>query len=47
MHSSHLESIVAEACKIVPELHIPEDVQLEAKIRKLAIGVREAKAELG
>jgi len=37
---------VAKACKIVLELHIPEDTQLEAKIRKLATGIREAKTEV-
>jgi len=31
----------------MPELHIPEDAQPEAKIRKLAAGLREAKAEVG
>ena len=45
--SSRLESIVAKACKIVPELHTPQDATPEAKIRKLAGGVREAKAEVG
>lgn len=29
------------------EFHILEDPQLEAKIKKLAAGVREAKAEVG
>lgn len=29
------------------ELHIPDDAQLEAKIRKLASGVHEAKVEVG
>ena len=45
--NSRLESIVAEACRIVPELHIPKDAQLEAKIKKLIAGVREANTEVG
>ncbi len=36
-----------EACKLVPELHIPEDAQLESKVRKLANGVHEAIAKVG
>lgn len=47
MRSSSLESTVAKACKTVPELHIPEDAQVDAKIRKLAAGVQEARAESG
>jgi len=35
-----------EACKTVPELHILDDAQLEAKIRKLATDVREAKEKV-
>lgn len=46
VHSSRLESTVVEACKTLPELHIPEDAQPEAKIRKLAAGVHEAKEEV-
>jgi len=30
--SLSLESVVAEACKIAPELHIPEATQLEANV---------------
>lgn len=45
-HSSPLESAVVEACKTVPELHILDDAQLEAKIRKLATDVREAKEKV-
>lgn len=45
--SSQLESIAAEACRIVLELHILEDAQQEVKIIKLATSVSEAKAELG
>ena len=47
VHSSQLESKVTEACKTVPELHILEDTQPEANIRKLAAGVCEAKEEVG
>ena len=47
MHSSHLESAVAEACKTVPKLHIPKDAEPEAKIRKLAVDVCDARAEVG
>lgn len=36
-----------EACKSVTELQILEDAQLKAKFRKLAFGVREARAEVG
>ena len=46
MRSSSMELAVVEACKIVPKIHIPEDAQLEAKIRKLATGVCEAKVEV-
>ena len=46
-HSSSLESTVVKACKTVPELHIPEDAQLEAKIKKLVTGVREARTKVG
>lgn len=45
--SYRLEASVAEAYRIVPELHISEDAQSEAKIWKLAARVREAKAEVG
>lgn len=38
--------MVAEACKIVLELHIPKEVLLEAKIRKLAAGMGDAKVEV-
>lgn len=38
--------MVAEACRTVSELHIPEEAPLEAKIRKLAAGVRNAKIEV-
>lgn len=42
-----MESVVVEACKTVPELHIPEDAQPKAKIITLVAGVREAKEEVG
>lgn len=38
---------VVEACKTLPELHILEDAQPEAKIQKLVVGIRDAKAEVG
>jgi len=47
MHSSSHELAIAKACKIVPELHIPKDAQPEVKIRKLAVGLRKAKADVG
>lgn len=31
----------------MPKLHIPEDAQWEANIRKLVVGVHEAKVEVG
>ena len=37
---------VAEAGMTVPELHISEEALLEAKIKKLAVGVRDDKAEV-
>lgn len=37
---------VAEAHRIVLELHIPEDTQLEAKFQKLAVVTCKAKAEV-
>jgi len=40
------ETVVVEACKIVLELHIPEEAPLEAKIRKLAAGVCDARTEM-
>lgn len=44
--NSKLQDVVAEACRIVPKLHIPEDTQPEAKIRKLATGVSKEKAKV-
>lgn len=38
--------VVAEACRKIPELHIPEDVSLEAKIKKLATNVCDTKTEV-
>lgn len=38
--------MVVEACRIVTELYIPEEAQLEAKIQRLAMGVHEAKEEV-
>lgn len=46
VQSIHLAVAVAKVCKIVLELQIPQEVPLEAKIRKLAAGVREAKTEV-
>lgn len=40
VHNSWLESVVVEACKTVPELHIPKDAQPEAKIWKLVVGAQ-------
>ena len=45
--SSWLESVVIEAYRIVPDLHILVDAQSEAKIRKLVASLREAKVEVG
>lgn len=39
-------AVVAEACRTVSELHIPEEASVEAKIRKLAVGVCKAKTKL-
>lgn len=47
MGSSSLDSAIAQACKKVPKLHISDDAQPEAKIRKLVAGVHEAKAKFG
>lgn len=44
--SSQLEAAVAEACGTMPKLHILEEAPLEAKIRKLATSVRDAKTEV-
>lgn len=38
--------MVAEACKIVSELHIEEEALLEAKINKITVGVCDAKTEV-
>ena len=37
--NEHTIVVVAKACKTIPELHIPEEEPVEAKIRKLAAGV--------
>lgn len=46
-HSSHMESVVVEACKLVPKLHIPKEAQLEAKVRKLAASMCDSIAKVG
>ena len=44
--SAQLAVGVEKACRTVPELHIPEEAPLEAKIRKLVVGIHDAKAEV-
>ena len=44
--STQLAAAVAEACRTVPELHIPDEAPLEAKIQKLDVGICDAKAEV-
>lgn len=44
--NAQLVVVVAKACRTVQEFHIPEEVQLEAKIQKLAASVRNAKVEV-
>lgn len=44
--NAQLVAMVAEAWKIVLEMHIPEEASLEAKIRKLAVGVCNNKIEV-
>ncbi len=39
-------TVVAEACRIVPKLHIPQEVSVETKISKLATVVRDTKMEV-
>lgn len=39
-------AVVAEACQNFLELDIPEDVLVDARIRKLVAGVRKAQTEL-
>lgn len=41
-----IAAVVVEACITIPELHIPEEAPLEAKIRKLAAGVRDAQIDM-
>ena len=38
--------VLVEACRIFPELHIPEEASLDAKIRKLVAGVHDEKTEV-
>jgi len=38
--------VVGEACRTISELHILEEVSLEANIRELAPGVHDAKIEM-
>ena len=38
--------VVVEACRTVTELNIREDAPVDARIRKLAAGVRDARTEL-
>jgi len=38
--------VVVEACRTVTELNIPEDVPVDARIRKLTEGVHDARTEL-
>ena len=44
--NSRLEYTVVEACRTMSDLHILEDAQMEDKIRKLAIWVREENEEI-
>ena len=44
--SSKLVTTGTKACRIVPELKICKDTQLEANIQKLAAGIHEEKVEV-
>lgn len=44
--SAQIAATVAEACRTVPELHTPKEASVEAKIRKLVVGVCDAKVEV-
>lgn len=46
VQSAQVVDVVAEACRTVRELHVPEEALFEAKIRKLATGIRDAKAKM-
>ena len=38
--------MVFEACITIPKLHIPEEASMEANIKKLPVGVCDAKTEM-
>lgn len=44
--NKHISVLVAEAYITVPELHIPEEASLEAKIQKLGTSMRDAKTKM-
>lgn len=46
MQNEHTVAVVAEVCRTVPELHIPEEASLEVKIMKSASSVHDAKMEV-
>lgn len=46
MQNDQTIAVVAEACRTVPELHVWEEALVDMKIRKLAVGVGEAKIEV-
>lgn len=41
-----MTKVVVEACKIVPELDIPEDVPEDVRIRKITTGVCKVRTKL-
>lgn len=45
-HNDQVAAMVVEACRTVPELHIPKEVPLEVNIRKMATSVRDAKTKV-
>lgn len=44
--SAQLVVAVVEACRTMPKFYIPKEVPLEAKIKKLVVGVHDAKVEV-
>jgi len=46
VQNNQLVTVVTETCRTIPELHIPEEAPLEAKIRSLAAGVCNAKKKV-
>jgi len=44
--NKRITQVVEEACRIVPELAIPEEELVEVHVRKLATGVHDAHTEM-